>query len=221
LCVSIVIILKAYGLNADPASERLVQTVGSIGSVHSLLLYLQLYQGMSFDKALGWSVWPWILTSLYHALVAKNDHLLGYPTKNHIVPLILNALVFVASQTQASWAGNLNKFYGFFSLLYGIPTLLFPQSSAKFQEVSLKTNQQEYAFRSIGYFLVAHGISVWIGADGGSLSKSIGWSAVSLAVSLIGLMVLGPMDAAGIPKAPVAVWALLMAFVANSQLGFV
>jgi hypothetical protein len=57
--------------------------------------------------------------------------------------------------------------------------LVFPTKVVT--EVSPKTKQQELAFRNADYFLIARGISVWIGANssGGTLSKSIGWSAAS------------------------------------------
>jgi len=74
--------------------------------------------------------------------------------------------------------------------------------------------------RSIGYFLLSHGVSVLVLCQGGGMANAIGLSALAVAVSLAGLIVTGQFDNnVPNPKEPAYPWILLLLAIANSLLG--
>ena len=209
---------EQYGLKSEPANHWLMRFSGAIGLNVSVLLYLQKFQGMAFEKAIGWSVWPFVLNCAYGAL-DKSDSAVDIPATNHIPSGALNLLVFYASITNASWAPTLNQVYGLWSLVWVIPILVFPESAAKVWSISLKNDSNSYIYSMTGSFLLSHGLAICMQTRGsGGLMKAIGGTAAGTAVSLAYLAVMGKFQKGGIKVAPAYTWMVFVALIAASLL---
>lgn len=207
-----------YGLPREEANERTVQGAGAVGMTQSLMLYLQVFRGMSFEKAIGWSVWPYLLITGYQAVVCNpEDVAMDYSSKKHAPVWVLNLLLFYASQTQANWSGSLNAFYGYWSIVNALPLLIFTEETAKLWDISIKSETVKFLVRTLGYFLLAHGVSIVVQTKG-TLASAIGWSAVASTVSMLGLLLAGQFKVAGVPQGPACGWAALLAVIAQSLL---
>jgi len=90
----------------DPKNANQLKRCGCVGCSHALLLHLQVFRDMSFKQALGWSVWPCVLAEFDMAFLSKTNEAVGMPSRNLLPPVVLNLLVFIASQTNPSWAGT-------------------------------------------------------------------------------------------------------------------
>lgn len=208
---------KAYGVKFNRATKWCMESVGGAGMNLSLLLYLHVMKGMPFSKALAWSVWPYIFLGINHGWISKTHEIGGIPQSNIYPVIIINLLVFIANMADWSWAGKVNTFYGVFSLL-SAPMLLFPEVVAKMWGFTIPDKTFEFIWRTSGYFLLAHGLGVLLGAAGQPTSSIVGWPALATGLSLLYLWVGGMAQAGSIPTARFVPWLLVLFSAAYSLL---
>jgi hypothetical protein len=70
--------LAFYGLadtskNLDPKMTFIVLEVGAVSMNYALIPTLQIFQGLSFEKAVGWSCLPYIFMTGHKLLTDKHD----------------------------------------------------------------------------------------------------------------------------------------------------
>jgi hypothetical protein len=70
--------LNFYGLadtseNPDPKIAFIVLEIGAVSMSYALIPALQIFQGLSFEKAVGWSCLPQIFTTVHKLLTDKHD----------------------------------------------------------------------------------------------------------------------------------------------------
>jgi hypothetical protein len=216
--------LKIYGLpHKNAVLASVMQTSGTFGMCLALFFYLQVFQGMVWEQALGWATWPYVLSSFYQAV--KSDGAIGYPSQNRLLPGAIDLLVFYASQTKPSWAGSLYRAFAYWDFVNGVPCLCFPEFTAKIWQFSLKQEDKgaRLIVQSFGVSLLAHGIAVILLLGQSSLKDVIGGSALIMALSLVGMIVTDQFDVAGHAKGKEYgfLWILLLLCIANSLLGVV
>jgi hypothetical protein len=95
--------LKGYGMLTTDSNIRMIQTVGSCGIATALLLYLQQFKGMSFERALGWSALPYALVATAKVITGQ-DAKIGFQSAKGIPSTVTGVLVFLASMTDASYS---------------------------------------------------------------------------------------------------------------------
>jgi hypothetical protein len=164
----------------------MVLTVTGSGANTSLLLFLQTFKGMPFEKALGWSVLPFTAQLVgkhlvnYHAKVGISKEL----ANREIVPLAINLAVLVGSQLEADWALPIFKLYGIFSLINAVPWCIDGAKEAKRWGITLSTPSEIGLGSVFGTYLASHGAAVTAQAFGASLGLATGLAAIALAVTL-------------------------------------
>ncbi|CAB9531792.1 expressed unknown protein (Partial), partial [Seminavis robusta] len=93
------------GKDAQPDSLWGGTTLGAVGCNTALLLYLQHFKGMGFEKAIGWSVLPYLTMEFYRIFInPDSDKVVGMKKETHYAAAVLNIAVLVASLMEASWA---------------------------------------------------------------------------------------------------------------------
>lgn len=200
-------ISKVYGVKQASATDCfLIRTAGAVGSNVAVLLYLQ-ERGMSFQKAVGWSTLPYLARE-FQSLLTNVNQAVGVPKSAHLPPTIMNMLVLYSSLTDKSWASSLTKFYGYFSILNAVVFYLAPQQGLAGHMVSIQNDLGKFLGRTIGYFLLGHGLAV--------LQQSTGWVALGTGIPLLGMALDGSFEAAGVPVAPAAVWIALLLVIGTS-----
>mmetsp|Transcript_18766 Transcript_18766/g.32268 ORF Transcript_18766/g.32268 Transcript_18766/m.32268 type:complete len:301 (-) Transcript_18766:226-1128(-) len=211
--------LKSYCHTPDAFSTFLIETNGAVGCTAALLLGLQLFKGMSFEKAIGWSVLPYVVIELKKAFT-KQGGAIGFPSANHYPSVILNLVVMCASLTDEGFASGLNKFYGIWSLINGLPMLIVPEKAGKAWGLEPKTDVGKVVMSNLGLFLIAHGMAVSVPAfgllDGDALMNSIGGAAAAVGASILFSILVKKFDMGYKPLA--YGWALFSLIVAGTLL---
>jgi hypothetical protein len=223
--------LKGYGMLTTDSNIRMIQTVGSCGIATALLLYLQQFQGMSFEKALGWSALPYPLVATAQAITGQ-DAKIGFPSAKNAPSYVISALVIWASLTDASYSNVMYTLSGLWCLFNGIMMYWAPKSGAKFWSVSyvpsnpkekpvpLGGTQFEILCRHVGYFLMAYAVAVLLQVNSAcDLGTTIGWTALTIGLGLLNLLADGSMEGSGITDVfPIGVWVGLLLTIALSCL---
>lgn len=132
--------MKTYLMDIDDYTIFLVQEAAAVDTVIILLLGLQLFKGMSFEKAVGWSTLPYIFMTVTKLL--KGDHKkVGCPTKNGYLVLIINEVVALASIQGRTFAIPIIKVYALFSLINSAAMLFAPEKAGENWNLVPKTSQ--------------------------------------------------------------------------------
>lgn len=232
--------MKTYGLKEDESNKQMMKNVGAAGMSHSLLMYLQTFKDMSFDKALAWSTLPFTLIVLYDAATGEQKKI-SFPEKKNIPSVLLNAAVFYAAMTEATWSKGLFTFYGMWSLFHGLMMHFSPVPAAKFWDIAYtpspsgsgggggpkktavdpaKQAQFNFLVQNMGFFLLAHAVSVLLQVNGtSSLQETTGWTALTLAGGVLRHLVDGTFENVGVENvfAPAA-WGGMLLVIALSLL---
>ena len=197
-------------------SQVLLTYINSRAVLHHLSIF---FQGMAFDKAIGYSTLPYVITKLSQ-LVLGRDKAVDMPPKAHVVPTLLNLLVLGLSLAGKP-ASYLNMFYGTHSLLAGALFWFRPYDAAKAFEFTLDGSPIRGAFlaKYVGNFLLGHGVAVcsqaWNAMGPG---EAIGWTAAVSCLSILALIFQGDFGDAGVPVVPALGWAGVLAAIAGSIL---
>ena len=230
--------MKTYGLKEDESNKQMMKNVGAAGMSHSLLMYLQTFKDMSFDKALAWSTLPFTLTVLYDAATGEQKKI-SFPEKKNIPSVLLNVAVFYAAMTEATWSKGLFTFYGMWSLFHGLMMHFSPVPAAKFWDIAytplesgggsgpkkaavdpIKQKQFNFLVQNMGFFLLAHAVSVLLQVNGTcTLNQTTGWTALTAAGGVLRHLVNGTFENVGVENvfAPAA-WGGMLLVIALSLL---
>jgi hypothetical protein len=208
-----------YGPLQEPnvVTDSNFQLANAVVCGTGVFLFLQYFQKMSFEKAIGWSTLPYVYQAIFK-LVTNKHQALGVP-KEVYPPLILNLLIFFAAMTEASFATNLNKFYGIFSLVNAVPMIFAPDMAAKAWKLTIKTPFERLSIETLGASLFYHGLAVCLQAFGKTdLMDTLGWVALSASTIMAGQVLAKRPEKGGILSGPILVWVVALGVIGYSYL---
>ena len=220
-------VLKTYGMAETDSNNAMMKTVSLIGLAQSILLYLQKFKDMPFTEALRWSAASVAAMRGYLTIIGSDDAI-NASRKKSVLPVVINAVLFYAASTDASWAKGYYTFYGLWSLMNGIMCYFTPEEAAKLWDVSLSGTKAKlgalaqpqlmFFVSTFGYFLLGHAASVLLQVnDTCDVNGAIGWSAVAIGGALLRLVATGAFAKAGNSQVFLpAAWVSLLAVIAAS-----
>jgi hypothetical protein len=212
---------KIYGIPSEPAfDDNWYLDMSGITGTCALLMGLQLFKDMSFEKALGWSTIPYLAQLLYRTLTGKFTSL-GVSNSSGILLIISQTVTMYANLKGVDWAKNWSKFFGLFSLLNAVIFTISPELGAKSWNIVVENmGVRDFSLRAFGTLLAGHAALV-AGPlfMGWSAMESIGWFCAVCAVGFLDMVwVAKDVDKIGAAKAPLTVWSVIMAVTAATTL---
>lgn len=183
----------------------------------SLLLYLQYFQAMAFEKAVGWSCIPYMLQVVYKLATGILSEL-KIPVMNAVLVLALNGAVTYATLTNATFSKRLVQFYAVFSLINALLMYFVPEVAAKTWNLPVPNATQKHLIAVVGFYLTSHALVVGLQAFDKSANVATGWSIVAVAAGLFGLVAKGTFRKADMPNGLGVGWAIFVLALAHALL---
>lgn len=211
---------RGYRMIADEFDRFVIQGICAIGANTVLLLYLQLFQSMPFEEAMGWSTLPYIGQEVFKFINRKHE-LVGFKRESSIFMLGLNVLVMFAGLTNAETAEPAIKFYGLWSLFNAVPLIFNPDSWGRnFIGLDSRSGGNTLLLAQAGGFLLAHGLAVTLQAFDitNNLERTIGWTAIAAAATMSHQILSKRIEYAGLERSGAWIWVAINGVVGASLL---
>lgn len=211
--------LKMYGpKSVDAFSAHRIQAICSCGLGVVTMFYLQLYKGMSFEEAMGWSVIPSFLNCAYRILFQK-DKGAGIPLENSIASVAVLLTVFLASRIGGSVSSGVIKGFGGLTATNSALFYFAPQEAAEVFFFVHKTPLNVFVTEMFGTYMILQCASICFQAFlGMPADAALGWTIACVSVALVAQGLRGRLDPAGVYVIPIYIWGALQAWCAASLL---
>jgi hypothetical protein len=212
---------KLFGAPPEPAfDDNLYLDIIGMTSSCALMMGLQLFKSMSFEKALGLSVIPYLGQVLYRLFTGKLTAV-GVSNGSAILLAAIQMVTMYANLNGVDWATNWSKFYGLFSLLNAVVFISSPELGAKSWNVLFENmGVRDYGFRCFGALLA--GQAALVAGPlfmGWSMMESIGWLSAVWSAGFLNLVwVAKDLDKFGGNKVPLTAWSVILAVTATTTL---
>lgn len=208
--------LGSYDMQVDAFSSFMAQECCGVSLNICILLGLQQYSGMKFEKAVGWSTLPYICMTIAK-LVTDKHATVNTPRRNGYIVLIINVVVAITSLSGHALADPIIKYYAINSLINGIPFLFAPKTGGKVWDLIPESSQNTLLIQWMGYGLLSHFVSL-LPAFGltGDTYKIVGLVTATITTSLLGLFGIGKLNE--LQLVPVLVWIALLVSITLSLL---
>ena len=208
--------LGSYDMQVDAFSSFMAQECCGVSLNICILLGLQQYSGMKFEKAVGWSTLPYICMTIAK-LVTDKHATVNTPHRNGYSVLIINVVGAITSLSGHALADPIIKYYAINSLINGIPFLFAPKTGGKVWDLIPESSQNTLLIQWMGYGLLSHFVSL-LPAFGltGDTYKIVGLVTATITTSLLGLFGIGKLNE--LQLVPVLVWIALLVSITLSLL---
>jgi hypothetical protein len=202
--------MKAYNVDLSSIGEFLAVYGAGCELNILLLLYLQIFEGVPFLKAMGYHTIPFMLQVAHKILTGKTEAT-GMPLANAYFVLAMNLFVTYACLSEAPYAMKVVKVYGIFSLINAVVMVPAPEAGLKMWKFAeAPTTESRFFMRALGFQLLAHGVVTCSQAfDKASALESLGYGLLVWALAAaVPLFITKEFKTLGIPQGAVAFWLL-------------
>lgn len=200
-----------YKVKDSPLITSIVlDTCGTQLSI-ALQLYLQLFEGVSFHKAVEYSVLPSFL-QLVHKFLSGSVASVNDPSAYYL-PMLLQILVAYSCLSGSESADSVIKIYGAIVLVHAVSFVASPTKALKFFKVKgpidgfVRQSTRIMGFAAIGMAMVTAGQLLW----DAPATAAAGYYAVA---SLAALAVTFYNKEVNLPVGAMNAWTVLMALTA-------